>query len=420
MHRFAHISDIHLGAYREPEIRELEKQVLEETVKKCIELRVDFVLVCGDIYHVGIPDLSVVNDSILILRKLQLAGIPLYAIYGSHDYTPNGTSIIDILDTAGILTNVMKSRKDDEGYVILEFTTDPKSGAKIAGISARRVGLESKTYEDLDRKRLESEKGFKIFAFHGGIAELKPTFLSETEAVPISEFPKGFDYYAGGHIHQKDEFTLPGYSKIVFPGPLFTGYGRDIEDTAKGVARGFYVVAFEEKITTVEFVPVKGFDGEFQEFNATGKNSHELMKDLSQRLDRLDVNGKVVIIRVKGELSGGRTNDIDFQLLRRNLLTRGALFVLFNRFSLSTKEFEGNRVSGEDPQTIETSLFKENIGSVKVTQSNLKGDEGAASAIELLKILKQQQKSGETKLGYADRIVKSSVESLNITEEFSQ
>ena len=418
MHRFAHISDIHLGAFRDPIIRELEKHVLEETVEKCIELSVDFVLIAGDIFHVGIPDLSIVNDFIRIIRKLQEANIPVYAIYGSHDYTPNGTSIIDILDTAGIITNVMKARTDDEGYVILDFFTDAKTGAKITGISARRVGLESKLYERLDKPRLEHEKGIKIFAFHSGITEFKPSFLSDMDTIPISNFPKGFDYYAGGHIHKQDEFEFPGYAKIVFPGPLFTGYGKDIEDTAKGTKRGFYIVSFDEKIKKVEFLPVKGFDGEFIEYDATGRNSNHAMKEISQKLDKLHVNGKVVIVRIKGELSGGKTSDIDSIELRRNLAARGALYVHINRFSLAAKEYEGNRVSGEDVTTIEANLFKENIGSVNVSQPNLKGKEGVDSAIELLKVARQQQKLGETKSGYEERVLASGIETLKLSEEF--
>ena len=244
------------------------------------------------------------------------------------------------------------------------------------------------------------------------------TLFNDMETIPISDFPKGFDYYAGGHIHQRDERKLPGYPEIVFPGPLFTGYGKDIEDTARGVKRGFYIVSFDEKITGTEFVPIKGFDGEFFEYDATGRNSHEAMKEISHSLESLEVNGKVVIVRLKGELSGGRTSDIDFQGLRRALASRGAIFVQFNRFSLTTKEYTGNRVSGEDVPTIEANFFRENIDSIKVTQPHLKGKAGTSSAIELLKILKQQQKMGETKPGYGERIVTSSIESLDITEEF--
>jgi DNA repair exonuclease SbcCD nuclease subunit len=398
-------------------MRDLEKQVLNDTVGKCIELSVDFVLISGDIFHVGIPDLSVVNDSIRIFRKLQDANIPLYAIYGSHDYTPNGTSIIDILETAGILTNVMKARTDDEGYVVLDFVKDQGTGAKLTGISARKVGLESKVYERLDKKRLEYEKGFKIFAFHSGITEFKPAFLGDMETVPISNFPKGFDYYAGGHIHKRDEFNIPGYPMVVFPGPLFTGYGKDIEDTARGVKRGFYVVTFDDKLESVQFVPVRGFDGEFFEYDATGKNSGQAAKELGQKIDQLQVNGKVVIVRVRGELSGGKTSDIDSLELRRRLSSRGAVYVQFNRFSLTTREYEGNKMSGDDVPAIESNYFRENIGSIRLTQPHLKGTDGVESAKELLRNLRQQQKMGETKRDYEGRVIASGVETLKLTEE---
>ena len=164
-------------------------------------------------------------------------------------------------------------------------------------------------------------------------------------------------------------------------------------------------------------MPVRGFDGEFFEYDATGKNSGQAGKDLVQKLDRLEVNGKVVIIRLKGELSGGRTGDIDSSEMRRNLASRGAVYVQFNRFGLTTKEYEGNRRSGEDIPSVETNLFRENIGSIKVTQPHLKGTQGVESAKELLRNLRQQQKAGETKLDYEGRIVASGIETLGIAKE---
>jgi DNA repair protein SbcD/Mre11 len=415
------MSDIHLGAFRDPTIRELEKQALKEAVKKCIELDVDFVLICGDIFHVSIPDLSVVDDAIRTFRLLQEAKIPIYTIYGSHDYTPNGTSIIDIMDTAGIFTKVMHAKVDDEGYVVLQFVLDQKTGVKLTGISARRIGLEARMYEKLAKARLEAEAGPKIFAFHSGISEFKPAFLNEMETVPISYFPKGFDYYAGGHIHEKNLFQFAGYPKIAFPGPLFTGYGKDLEDTAKGIERGFYVVEFgdDSKLKKVDFVQVKAFDGTFLEYDATGKNSQAAKRELSKRLDELEVNGKVVVIRVKGELAGGKTTDIDFSELGRKLSTRGALYVHFNRFSLTSMEYEAKQISGEDIPTIETNLFRENIGAVKVSQANLKGEEGVGSALELLKVERQQPKDGESKGDYSGRILRGGVETLKLERDFS-
>ena len=396
----------------------MEMEALDSCIQTCIDKSVDFALVSGDIFHVSIPDLNVVNESIRRLRKLVEHKIPIYVIYGSHDYTPNGTSIIDILDTAGILTNIVKY-KMSEGKLELSFLVDKKTGAKITGLSARKLGLESKYYEILDREKLEKEDGFKIFAFHSGITELKPSFLSEMETVPISYFPRDFSYYAGGHIHERGEFHLRGYSKIVFPGPLFTGYGKDIEDTAKGTKRGFYLVSFDSNnVIETKFEEIKSFEGAHFEYDATSKNSHEAAKEIQQKLERLDVNGKVVILRFKGELAGGKTTDIDFTAIRKRLIQRGAQYIYTNRYGLTSKESGSNRIAGDDPPVIEASLFKENIGSVQVSQKELRGEQGSALAIALLKVMREKQKTGEQKGEYEERIFEDALATLHLKDEF--
>lgn len=418
LHKFAHISDIHLGAFRDPALQKIEMEVLDATIEKCIELHVDFVLISGDIFHVSIPDLTVVNESIRRLRRLAYKDVPIYVIYGSHDYTPNGTSVIDILDTAGILTNIVKY-KTVEGRLELDFFVDKKTDAKITGLSARKMGLESKYYEILDREKLEKEDGFKIFAFHSGITELKPTFLSEMETVPISYFPKDFPYYAGGHIHERGEFQLRGYPKIVFPGPLFTGYGKDIEDTARGTERGFYLVSFDDfKVVEAQFIEIKSFEGIHFEYDATGKNSHEAAREIDAKIQKLEASDKVVILRFKGELAGGKTTDIDFTAIRRTLVAKGALYIYTNRYGLTSKESTANRVDGDDPTIIEANLFKENIGAVQVSQKELIGEKGANLGVSLLKVAREKQKVGELKGDYEKRVFEDALSALNLRTEF--
>ena len=223
------------------------------------------------------------------------------------------------------------------------------------------MGLESKHYELLDKQPLEELEGFKIFSFHSGITEFKPENLSEMETIPISYLPKGFDYYAGGHIHQRGEFSLPGYDRVVFPGPLFTGYGKDIESTARGEPRGFYEVQFDEKVRSVSFVRLESFGGAYLEYDATGKNGSEAANQIQGRSEELDVAGKVVALKIRGELSGGKTSDINFADLRARLMERGALFVYLNRHSLTSKEYVVTRQPGEDPASIESRTFEEGI-----------------------------------------------------------
>jgi DNA repair exonuclease SbcCD nuclease subunit len=408
------MADVHLGAHREPVMQRLEMNCFNQAMDRCLELDVDFILISGDLFHVGIPDLSVVNEAIQKMRTVQLRGVPIYVIYGSHDYTPTGTSIIDLLHTAGLVTKIVKWRME-EGRLKLDLIKDPKTGAKLTGISARKIGLESRYYEVLDREGLEREEGFKIFAFHSGLTEFKPEYLSQMETVSISYFPKHFDYYAGGHIHDRGEFTLPGYGRIVFPGPLFTGYGRDLEVTSRGEKRGFYLVNFDEKVRDIQFQEVDSFEGAYMEYDVTGMNSQVARKKLREELDKLDVKGKVTVIKIRGELAGGRTSDLDFPQIRSDLTGRGAIHIYINRYALRSKEHSAVKVVAEEVSTIENRLLKENLSTVKVRRSHLR-DEGETMARELLRSLRQGSKVNESKKDYQARMIRSAVETLNLKE----
>lgn len=416
MHRFAHIADVHLGAHREPGLQKLELQTFDATMKRCAELGVDFVLICGDLFHVGIPDLGVVNSALKSMMEIQKSGIPIYAIYGSHDYTPNGTSVIDILSTAGVLTNVFKPVFVEEGLK-LGVTVDEKTGAKIAGISARKIGLESRYFDSLDRASLEQEQGFKIFAFHSGLTELKPEHLSAMETVDSRMLPKGFDYYAGGHIHQRGEFDLPGLQNIVYPGPLFTGYGRDLEDTAKGEKRGFYLVEFDEHVVSKSFVPMNSFEGVFREYDVTGRNAPEAGTMISEDVNGIDVSGKLVVIRVFGELAGGKVSEVGLSAIRSSMSDRGVLHVYLNRNSLKSREAAGPIFSGEEPPSIERKLFEAESAKVSVKDAHLRGQRGAGIGIELLRLWRQPPKLGETKKDYFGRMVREGTKAMEGEED---
>ncbi|MGA2199218.1 MAG: DNA repair exonuclease [Nitrososphaerales archaeon] len=415
MKKFAHMADVHLGAHREPALRQLEIRVFYEAIDRCVADKMDFVLISGDLFHVGIPDLGIVNEAIRKVRELQNAGIPVYAIYGSHDYNPSSTSIIDIIETTGLLTNVSKWKKVG-GKIELEVFEDRATGAKLCGISARKMGLESKHYELLDKRPLEELEGFKIFSFHSGITEFKPEYLSEMETIPISYLPMGFDYYAGGHIHQRGEFSLPGYDRVVFPGPLFTGYGKDIESTARGEPRGFYEVQFDEKVRNVSFVRLESFGGAYLEYDATGKNGSEAANQIQGRSEELDVAGKVAALKIRGELSGGKTSDINFADLRARLMERGALFVYLNRHSLSSKEYAVARQPGEDPASIESRTFEEGIEKVRVTAEQLRTAKGVQTAKHLLGTLRQGPKGDESKKAYTERVIDDGETVLGLKE----
>ncbi len=415
MHKFAHFADAHLGAHREPKLRRMELQVFDDAMGKCVEMGVDFVLASGDIFHVGIPDLAVVNAAVRSMMKVRNAGIPIYAIYGSHDYTPNGTSIIDVLETAGVIVNVFKHEFEGD-RLKLRFTVDEKTGAKVTGISARKIGLESKYYEALDKGPLEEESGPKLFLFHSGLTELKPEYLSEMETVGVDVLPKGFDYYAGGHIHQRGEYKAEGRENIVFPGPLFTGYGVDLEATARGERRGLYVAEFDDALRSKRFVPVGDFGGVYREYELGGINAVEAGRRVREDLHGVDVEGKLVVIRAHGELAGGRVSEVGFAEVRERLSERGALHVYLNTRSLKSKEAPEVLAVGQDASAIERTMFERGAGQVRVSAERLKGQRGAATAVELLDTMRQRPKLGEQKREYGSKMTGAGMRIMGLEE----
>lgn len=417
MPKFAHIADCHIGANREPILQELELRAFTEALDYCVKEDVDFIIVAGDLFHSNIPDLGVTNQAVRKMRELKENGIPIYVIYGSHDYSPNETSIIDILDSAGLITKIVKGKIIDD-KLKLEIFQDEKTGAKLVGISARKLGLERNYFEILDRESLEKENGFKIFAFHSAVSEIKPEFLTRMESIPVSLLPKGFDYYASGHIHQQLKGEALGYKYIAYPGPLFAGYPRDLERTAKGQQRGFYIVSFDDRgIKDVKFQKIEICKSTYYEFDASNKNSLQAKKQLLEELQKLDVEDKLVVLRLKGELSGGKTSDINTTEIRKLLADKGATFVTINRYGLTSKEYTAIKATGEDAQAIEARLFQENIGTVKITNNSLKDQEGTKLAQELLRTLRQEQKLNETKKDYTERIIGQALQIMGLKEE---
>ena len=173
--RFAHLSDVHVGAWREANLAKVSMEAFEWMLDRCLKEEVDFIVISGDLFDSNIPDLKAVKEAAEAMRRVKDKGVRIYVTYGSHDFSVSATSIIDVLDGAGLFTKVMKLESPSEGEKLkLGFVTDGPTGAKLAGLFGRKNGLESEYYALLDRPPLERERGFKVFVFHSAIDELRP------------------------------------------------------------------------------------------------------------------------------------------------------------------------------------------------------------------------------------------------------
>ncbi|MDW0139795.1 MAG: DNA repair exonuclease [Nitrososphaeraceae archaeon] len=412
MYKFAHITDCHLGSWRNPKLRELNLQAFEKSISISIKEQVDFILITGDFFDVNIPQLAPVKRAVEILKQARDSGIAVYMIYGSHDFNTANISMIDILHSAELFIKPTDFQTNTDS-VILKFFVDKKTGAKITGISGRKVGLDREMYEKLDKKNLEMEDGFKIFLLHKGIQEILPLDMNFRDSLPISLVPKGFDYYGGGHIHKRVEKKING-SVIVYPGPLFGSSFQDLEETAKGEKRGFYIISFDKKILDCRFIEINLVDILYNEIVSPKWNSKSLEDEITINISGLEVKNKIVLIKVKGKLLGKRSN-IDFGKFSLDISNRGALMSFINTNNLSTDETKVIAVHSDNKFDIEREIFHESIKNFqsepalsdkvkKQINSKLTGKTGESISISLLEILRNEKLENENTSTYDDRI----------------
>ena len=425
------MSDIHLGAHPTmPGMEKREMEIFKTAIRKCISLHVDFILISGDFFDEGIPNLDVVKETASVLFNLKNLNIPVYVLYGSHDYTVGTTSVIDILDAGGLITKIPDPSKKDQGKLNLQFVQDEKTNAKITGLRARKQGIEKHFYDHIDISSAESENGFKIFAFHCALDEYKPVHLSQMESTKISSFPKYFNYYAGGHIHNsgytgkngKYMNDFPGYDIVTFPGPLFTGHGfNDVSETAGGNKRGFFIVNFTKNVEDVTFIEMDCFDGEYVKINCDHKSIESIKDELNEIISH-DINGKVLALEISGTLKTGKKSDLQISELRTKLSQKLPLAIYINHNQLKSEEFSAVHTDTRNRSDIEKISFKENLDNFNISVHDLEKfgltellDKTSTFQSQLLKILTQEILSNERRDDYRSRIHKASFKSLKIT-----
>ncbi|HLC73038.1 MAG TPA: exonuclease SbcCD subunit D [Candidatus Nanoarchaeia archaeon] len=389
--KFAHLSDVHIGGWREPKLRELNLLTFKRAIEICINEHVAFVLIAGDLFNTSLPPIDLIKDVTSELEKLRKSDIEVYIIPGSHDFSPSNKTMIDVLENAGLCINVMKVNEIND-KLHLEFTVD-KTNTKIAGIYGRRSSLEKEQYKKLDKTNLENEKGFKIFMFHSLISELKPDFLEMIEAEPLSSLPKGFDYYAGGHPHFIMTKKIEGYGLMVYPGATFPNNFSELEKFQHG---GFFLVDVSNEIEVkYQDIIIKEFEG----FNidVDGLDPEEAQRKIINSVNR-KIKDKIVTLRIHGTLNSGRISDIDFREIHHKL--SDAFVVLKNINKLTTKEVEQFKNIENDIESIEETIIKDYASKTKFN------DFGEVSLLikSLMHQLSLEKGEGETNSDFEEKI----------------
>ncbi|MFH1636981.1 MAG: DNA repair exonuclease [Candidatus Woesearchaeota archaeon] len=382
--RFAHIADCHIGGWNEPKMKELGIEAFSKAVSICIEQKLDFVLIAGDLFNTALPQIELIKEATAELKKLKDNNIPVYIVAGSHDFSPSGKTMLDVLEKAGLLINVSKLENNR-----LEFTTD-KTGAKITGMPGKKGGLEKADYENLDKANLEKETGFKIFMFHTAIEEFKPAEMKEMNAQPSSSLPKNFSYYAGGHVHYIFRTKYNG-GLLTFPGALYPNNFKEMEQYRHG---GFYIV--DEKLDCT-YVPVIVKEVAALAIDVSKKSPEEAYAIIKEKVQAEQTEDKIILLRVTGTLASGKASDIDFKSIFSTL--DSSYFIMKNTSALSSPEAKEFEVKSGTIEEIESELMTEFSDKTELAKA-------------LMSVLEREKAEGEKASDYEKRILSEAMKLL--------
>ncbi len=389
--KFAHLSDCHIGGWREPRLRDANAKSFIMAIEKCLSEKVDFVLVSGDLFNTAVPGIDSLKMAVEQLKKVKDAGIPVYYIAGSHDFSPSGKTMLDVLEHAGLAVNVARGEELPDNRIKLHFTVDKKTGVKITGMLGKKGGLEKGYYYHLAKEHLENEPGTKIFMFHSALAELKPKDLEQMDAMAVSLMPAGFDYYAGGHVHVVDRQSIGKYKNIVYPGPIFPNNFSEVEKLKHG---SFVIV----ENGNVLHVPLVVHPAVCISVDADNKTPSEVEASIMRELGKYSLANSIVAIRVSGCLRQGRPADVRWNDIFHDVYSRKAYFAMKNTNAFTSKDLEVIMVKEANVEEVEHSLLQQHASQFKFSENDVE------LAKKLMHSLSSEKLEGERNADFESRL----------------
>jgi DNA repair exonuclease SbcCD nuclease subunit len=308
---FIHAADLHLGysQYGLEARREDFEKVFQELVDKAIDMKPDFMIIAGDLFHQARPSNVTLEKAIRNFSRLREAGIPVLTVDGSHDSAPNvvtGT-ILNPLDSAGLIYHLPKYegacwRKPECCYVygVPNFRTRHRTEELLPAFMEQN-------------KPTPDPSLFNIFVLHMAVdlPNVKPPYI-EAE-VPPELIPEGFDYYAAGHVHEtyKEKFKT---GLLVYSGCVETVDYQEAQNP-----KGFYHVGVDAKgKASAEFVELESprrFVILEQDF--MGLSPSKITERTMQLVKEADQEGVIIVPVLKGVLPAEASrSEVDIARIR--------------------------------------------------------------------------------------------------------
>jgi len=333
--KFAHLADCHLGGWRQPELNELSFKSFQLALDSCIKDKVEFILIAGDLFDSAYPSIDTLKEAFKEFRKLHDAGIPVFLIAGSHDYSVSGKTFLDVLEKSGFCKNVFNYEEKNENIILLP--TIYKNVA-LYGYPGKKSGLE---IEEIEKIKLQDSPGlFKILMLHTTLRSVASN--PNIKAVDDTKLPQ-VNYLALGHLHIS-------YNKNgkVYAGPIFPNNMQELEELQGG---SFYV--FENGRIERREIKLKNI----LVINHETSNTLNATDEILSILKKESLKDKIIILKISGIIERGKTTDIDFSKIEKYTKEKKAFILLKNISKLQMAEPE-LQLDVLDTEDIESKIIK--------------------------------------------------------------
>lgn len=318
--KFAHLADCHLGSWRVPELQKLNLESFQRAIQICIQEKVDFVLIAGDLFDTAYPNIDILESTFTEFKKLHDAGIHCYLCPGSHDYSVSGKTFLNVLEKIGYCTNIANFDEKD-GKIILKPTLI--KDIAFYGYPGKKSGLE---IEDLKRVIIEPiNNKFTILILHTALAGVEQNLPN---TINIEELPKA-DYIAMGHLHK-----IWQKNNIIYPGPIFPNNFQELEELKHGT---FFIVHLLDKKILPKKIDIN--IKEVETLSIEIDNAIEAETKIKKEIEKINIKEKILLLRIYGKLKQGKTSDIDFSSIENFCKEKGCFLILKNISKLEIENF---------------------------------------------------------------------------------
>jgi DNA repair protein SbcD/Mre11 len=282
--KIVHVSDTHIGfsAYRkvddETGINQREMDVYRRFVEftdKVIEIHPDLVIHSGDLFDSVRPSNRAISVALDNLARITEADIPVIAIAGNHS-TP-------------------RLRETGSVFKILEHVRGLR--AVYSGIYERVVQEDLTVHAvphcegdallaELEKVTADGDANFNVETLHAGVSGLNVFKMGEFNEtiVPSSYLRTDMDYIALGHYHNYSSAADNAY---------YAGSIERLSFSEADEAKGFVIIDLDTKKR--KFVKLAAREMmDLGPIDASGMDTASLMEEISNVLDAVSMDGRIV------------------------------------------------------------------------------------------------------------------------------